>query len=50
VELEDSFRCGVAMRHGRVVAHHPDSEELRLNPEVLETDDIFPVGFYLINV
>ena len=45
----------VAMRDGRVVAHAPDAEALRAMPEVLETDDIFPVGeppsgFYLINV
>ena len=54
-DLEHYTGEWVAMRHGRVVAHHPDSEQLRLNPDVLETDDIFPVGeppsgFYLINV
>lgn len=45
----------VAMRDGRVVAHDPDEEALRAKPEVLGTDDVFPVGeppsgFYLINV
>ena len=54
-DLEHFTGEWVAMREGRVVAHDPDSEQLRLNPEVLETDDIFPVGeppsgFYLINV
>jgi Family of unknown function (DUF5678) len=54
-DLEHYTGEWVAMRHGRVVAHDPDSEQLRLNPDVLETDDIFPVGeppsgFYLINV
>ena len=54
-DLEHYTGEWVAMRLGRVVAHDPDSEQLRLNPDVLETDDIFPVGdppsgFYLINV
>jgi uncharacterized protein DUF5678 len=45
----------VAMRGGRVVAHDPDEEKVRTHPDVLETDDVFPVGeppsgFYLINV
>jgi hypothetical protein len=43
------------MRDGRVVAHDPDPEQLRANPDVRPTDDLFPVGeppsgFYLINV
>jgi uncharacterized protein DUF5678 len=54
-DLEHYTGEWVAMRGGRVVAHHPDSEQLRLDPEVMDTDDIFPVGeppsgFYLINV
>ena len=54
-DLEHYTGEWVAMRDGRIVAHHVDAEELRAHPDVLETDDIFPVGeppsgFYLINV
>jgi len=54
-DLEHYTGEWVAMRGGHVVAHHPDPEQLRANPEVRETDDVFPVGeppsgFYLINV
>ncbi len=54
-DLEHYTGEWVALRDGVVVAHDPDPEHLRANPEVRETDDIFPVGeppsgFYLINV
>jgi Family of unknown function (DUF5678) len=54
-DLEHYTGEWVAMRDGRVIAHDPDLEQLRLNPEVRETDDVFPIGdppsgFYLINV
>jgi hypothetical protein len=34
----------VAVRDGKVVAHDVDPEALQANPEVLPTDDVFPVG------
>jgi hypothetical protein len=34
----------VAMRDGKVIAHEADAETLQANPEVLPTDDVFPVG------
>ena len=54
-DLEHYTGEWVAMREGRVVAHHPAEEELRADPRVRAGDDIFPVGeppsgFYLINV
>ena len=54
-DLEHYTGEWVAMRDGRVVAHDPDPEILRAHSDVLETDDLFPVGdppsgFYLINV
>ena len=54
-DLEHYSGEWVAMRDGRVVAHDPDPEQLRANPDVRPTDDVFPVGeppsgFYLINV
>jgi uncharacterized protein DUF5678 len=45
----------VAVRDGKVVAHSPDEETLRADPNVRDGDDIYPVGdppsgFYMINV
>jgi hypothetical protein len=34
----------VAMRDGQVVAHAPDEETLRSDPNVLPTDAMFPIG------
>jgi len=41
-DLEHYSGKWVALRDGRVVAHDPDPEQLRANPEVRDTDDIFP--------
>jgi uncharacterized protein DUF5678 len=45
----------VAVRDGKVVAHADDEETLRADPELRETDLVYPIGeppsgFYLINV
>jgi hypothetical protein len=45
----------VAVREGRVVAHAPDEEALRADPEVRDGDLVYPIGdppsgFYMINV
>ena len=55
-DLEHYTGEWVAMRRRRASSRiTPDAEELRAHPDVLETDDMFPVGeppsgFYLINV
>ena len=43
------------MRDGKVVAHHPQLEELQADPACRPSDDVFPIGeppagFYTINV
>ena len=54
-DLEHYTDEWVAVRHGRVVAHHPDEAALRADPTVRDGDDIYPIGeppsgFYMINV
>ena len=53
-DLEHYSGEWVAMRDGKVVAHHPQLEELQTNPDVLPADDVFPIGeppagFYTIS-
>jgi hypothetical protein len=43
-DLEHFTGEWVAMRDGRVVAHHPDPEVLKAHASVAESDDVFPIG------
>jgi Family of unknown function (DUF5678) len=43
-DLEHYSGQWVAVRGGKVVAHHPSLEELQGDPDVLPTDDVFPIG------
>jgi hypothetical protein len=43
-DLEHYTGEWVAMRDGKVIAHHPQLEELQASPEVQPTDAVFPVG------
>jgi hypothetical protein len=54
-DLEPYDGRWVAVRDGEVVAHAADEQELRDDPAVRESDDVYPVGeppsgFYMINV
>jgi len=54
-DLEPYDGRWVAVRDGEVVAHAADEQELRGDPAVRESDDVYPVGeppsgFYMINV
>ena len=53
-DLEHYSGEWVAMRDGKVVAHHAQLEELQAHPDVQPTDDVFPIGeppagFYTIS-
>jgi hypothetical protein len=43
-DLEHYTGEWVALRDGRVVGHDVDREALQARPDVLATDDMFPVG------
>jgi hypothetical protein len=43
-DLEHYTGEWVALRDGTVVGHDVDLEALQANPDVLATDDMFPVG------
>jgi hypothetical protein len=43
-DLEHYTGEWVAMRGGKVIAHHPQLEELQAHPDVRDGDDVFPVG------
>jgi hypothetical protein len=53
-DLEHYSGEWVAVRDGKVVAHHPQLEELQAHPDVQPSDDVFPIGepptgFYTIS-